>query len=187
MSSLEKNTHPFAYSQGNYCNRFEIPIPLNITYDGTTDPDDHLFAFTKAMGICYLTQSQWCKLFPITLRGTARMWFMALQSRSITTFDQLAKSFRTTFLHKVKFQKSRDEIMHMERQDIRESLKEFVERFSDEILATETSERLKGDFEKLAVSVFINGLRPGPCLNDFEARPPTTLEDLLVRANQFRA
>ena len=67
-----------------------------------------------------------------------------------------------------------------------ESLKEFVERFNNEILATETGERLKDDFEKLAVSVFINGLQPGPCLNDFEARPPTTLEDLLARANHFR-
>ncbi|PWA40919.1 hypothetical protein CTI12_AA558360 [Artemisia annua] len=74
--------------------------------------------------------------------------------------------------------------MHMKQGTI-ESLKEFVGRFNDGILAT--GEQLKDDFEKLAVSVFINGLQPGPCLNDFRARPPTTLEELWVRANHFRA
>ncbi|GKB88410.1 gag protein [Tanacetum coccineum] len=188
MSYFEKNTYPFTW-------RVTPDIPLNFkipnnikSYDGTTDPDDHLFVFTKTLGIYYqLSEFKRCELFPLTLRGTARMWFMALPPESISNFAQLAKSFRTAFLHKVKFQKSREEIMQMKPQGFQESLKEFVERFNDDILETETGERLKDDFEKLAVSVFINGLQPGPCLNDFRATPPTTLADLLVRANQFRA
>ena len=85
MSSFEVNAHPFAYSRGDNRIKFEIPIPLNITYDGTTDPDDHLFVFTKAMGVCLILERQWCELFPITLRGAARMWYMALPPRSMTT------------------------------------------------------------------------------------------------------
>ncbi|GJU35463.1 retrovirus-related pol polyprotein from transposon TNT 1-94 [Tanacetum coccineum] len=125
MSSFETNAHPFAWSLGGA--PLEFTATQIITYDGTTDPDDHLF-------------------------GNSTNVVHGATARSISTFAQLAKSFRTTFLHKVKFQKSREEIMCMKRQGIQESLKEFVERFNDEVLATETGERLKGDFETLAVT-----------------------------------
>lgn len=111
---FESDPSPFTWEASEFIMPYNFTIPHNIgSYDGTTYPDDHLFVFTQTMSIYKLSEPVWCNLFSITLRGRARMWFKSLKPQSIRTFDQLTKSFQTTFLHKVKFPKSTDEIMSM--------------------------------------------------------------------------
>ncbi|PWA38695.1 hypothetical protein CTI12_AA570620 [Artemisia annua] len=52
-----------------------LKVPTNLrTYDGTTDPDDHLTIFMGTMDVHKLPEPAWCRFFHITLCGAARFW-----------------------------------------------------------------------------------------------------------------
>ncbi|GJU50504.1 polynucleotidyl transferase, ribonuclease H-like superfamily protein, partial [Tanacetum coccineum] len=75
----------------------EYQIPKFQSYDGSTDPKEHVFLFTGIMSLYMFPDATWCKLFQITLRGNAWKWFSTLPPHSISTFSQLGKSFQTYF------------------------------------------------------------------------------------------
>nr|GEX29993.1 hypothetical protein [Tanacetum cinerariifolium] len=51
----------------------KVPTNLN-TYDGMSDPDDHLIIFMGTMDVHMLPEPAWCRFFHITLCGAARFW-----------------------------------------------------------------------------------------------------------------
>ncbi|GJX52540.1 hypothetical protein Tco_0280909 [Tanacetum coccineum] len=52
-----------------------LKVPTNLkTYDGTSDPDDHLTIFMGTMDVHKLPEPAWCRFFHITLCGAARLW-----------------------------------------------------------------------------------------------------------------
>ncbi|GJY13911.1 hypothetical protein Tco_0383220 [Tanacetum coccineum] len=51
----------------------KVPTNLN-TYDGTSDPDDHLTIFMGTMDVHKLPEPAWCRFFHINLCGAARFW-----------------------------------------------------------------------------------------------------------------
>ncbi|GKF39817.1 hypothetical protein Tco_0119878, partial [Tanacetum coccineum] len=53
-----------------------LKVPTNLkTYDGMSDPDDHLTIFMGTMDVHKLPESVWCRFFHITLSGAARFWY----------------------------------------------------------------------------------------------------------------
>ncbi|GJY73293.1 polynucleotidyl transferase, ribonuclease H-like superfamily protein [Tanacetum coccineum] len=75
----------------------EYQIPKFQSYDGSTDPKEHVFLFTGIMSLYMFPDATWCKLFQITLRGNAWKWFSTLPPHSISTFSQLVKSSSNDF------------------------------------------------------------------------------------------
>nr|GFA52298.1 reverse transcriptase domain-containing protein [Tanacetum cinerariifolium] len=68
------------------------------TYDGTSDPDDHLKIFKSAATIKNWPQPVWCHMFNSTLVGNAQNWFKLikrLNDRVPQTFDELMKRTRS--------------------------------------------------------------------------------------------
>uniref|UniRef100_A0A803MSC8 Retrotransposon gag domain-containing protein n=1 Tax=Chenopodium quinoa TaxID=63459 RepID=A0A803MSC8_CHEQI len=59
-------------------------------YDGTTNPEDHLMAFTNLMYLQGLDDPTWCKCFPATLKGIAQQWFGNLPTGCVNSFRTLA-------------------------------------------------------------------------------------------------
>nr|GEX87535.1 hypothetical protein [Tanacetum cinerariifolium] len=50
-----------------------LKVPTNLkTYDGMTDPDDHLTVFMRTMDVHKLPEPAWCRFVHITLSGAAR-------------------------------------------------------------------------------------------------------------------
>ncbi|GJR10203.1 reverse transcriptase domain-containing protein [Tanacetum coccineum] len=87
-----------------------IKVPTNLrTYDGTTDPDNHLTVFMGTMDYNNLTPG------------------------SIDGFHQLRDKFQANFLQQRRFQKTQAEILGI-RQRPDESLKDYVAWFSKETL-----------------------------------------------------
>ncbi|PWA40091.1 retrotransposon gag domain-containing protein [Artemisia annua] len=81
-----------------------LKVPANLkTYDGMSDPDDHLTIFM------------------------ARFWYENLAPGSIDGFYQLRDKFRANFLQQRRFQKTQAEILGI-RQRPDESLKDYVAR-----------------------------------------------------------
>ncbi|PWA55873.1 reverse transcriptase domain-containing protein [Artemisia annua] len=156
-----------------------LKVPTNLkTYDGTTDPDDHLTIFMGTMDVHKLPEPAWCRFFHITLSGAARFCYDNLTPGCINSFHELRDKFRANFLQQRRFQKTQAEILGI-RQRSDESLRDYLQRFGRETL--HMTDRSDG----IMTEAFISGLRPGRLFKDLIARPPTSMEDLFTQAHNF--
>ncbi|GJS26527.1 hypothetical protein Tco_0487147 [Tanacetum coccineum] len=72
---------PFTTRIRDYDMPDRLKVPTNLkTYDGTTDPDDHLTIFMGTMDVHKLPEPALCRFFHITLSGATRFWYDNLTS-----------------------------------------------------------------------------------------------------------
>ncbi|KAL2542725.1 Uncharacterized protein Adt_03703 [Abeliophyllum distichum] len=81
--------------------------PMIESYDGVTDPLDHLRMFVDMMRLYAAPDAVMCRSFPPTLRREARDWVATLAPQSVKTFDQLSQSFVVYFLSSKRKRKDR--------------------------------------------------------------------------------
>ena len=68
-------------------------IPTFSTFDGFTDPYDHMLHYNQAMILNVDNDRMLCKVFPTSLRGPALTWFHKLLRNSINSFNELWSAF----------------------------------------------------------------------------------------------
>ena len=83
----------------------EAPLPRKFkmpnlaSYDGSTNPIEHLTNYNTVMKIAGVeTEKVKCLAFPMTLSGRATTWFAQLKPRSIGSFKELALAFTSGFI-----------------------------------------------------------------------------------------
>ncbi|GKV48228.1 hypothetical protein SLEP1_g55054 [Rubroshorea leprosula] len=86
-------------------------IPHLETYDGTKDPDEHLHTYQAIMRIQNSNDAMMCKVFPATLKSTARRWYHKLPRHPIDSFSQLAKLFSNKFASQREIKRTATELM----------------------------------------------------------------------------
>ena len=65
-------------------------MPQIDSYDGVKDPLNHLETFKTLMHLQGVADEIMCRVFPMTLKGMARIWFSRLTPNSISTFKKLS-------------------------------------------------------------------------------------------------
>ena len=78
--------------------RFRAKLPHLETYDGSTNPDEHVYYFMNTMQLHNFNDAILYKTFSITLKGVSRTWFNQLPSATITSFSQLVELFQGHFM-----------------------------------------------------------------------------------------
>jgi hypothetical protein len=67
------------------------------TYDGSTDPDDHIENIEVVLDYRGVPGSIKCKLFPSSLRKGAISWYKNLPPESIDSWRELSRQFTAHF------------------------------------------------------------------------------------------
>ncbi|RVW28613.1 hypothetical protein CK203_100880 [Vitis vinifera] len=68
-------------------------VPKFSTYDGTSDPFDHIMHYRQLMTLDIGNDALLCKVFPTNLQGQALSWFHRLPTNSVNNFKDLLKAF----------------------------------------------------------------------------------------------
>lgn len=98
------------------------------SFDGTTDPNDHLSYYENLM-ICHrYNDITKCRLFISTFKAYARTWFSGLPARSVNSWEE----FKAAFL--AKFSVNTPHAVHTislenVKQNPGESLRDYIEKF----------------------------------------------------------
>ena len=75
----------------------DIPLgwkPLNLErYDGTIDPNEYLDAFLTQANLHTNDDAIFCRVFPMSLKGTKLIWYGGFPPRSIDSFDTPIEHF----------------------------------------------------------------------------------------------
>jgi len=93
-------------------------------YDGTTDPDEHMDAYTTHMSLYITNDEVLCRVFPTPLKGGALSWFTKLFPNSVDYFETLMAKFD------IQFTTSRPHhLTSITLVEKGESLRTFIDRF----------------------------------------------------------
>ena len=72
-------------------------MPTMATYEGKTDPQDHLDAFNDQMDMFLVTALAHCRCFAVTLSGTTKKWIHQIELETVVSWGQLSAMFMHQF------------------------------------------------------------------------------------------
>ncbi|MFS8025304.1 putative retrotransposon gag domain-containing protein [Helianthus anomalus] len=144
-------------------------------YDGTTDPDDHMFDFDGAARVEQWSMPAWCFMFAQTLTGAARVWFDALNEGEINDFEEFQRLFLQNFNQQRHYSKEITEVHNIRKKD-GESLDSFIDRFNRENM------QISGVVDQLRISGFCHGVRNNQVVEKLHENLSKTMEVLMERA-----
>ncbi|GJV79531.1 reverse transcriptase domain-containing protein [Tanacetum coccineum] len=136
----------------------EYKMPGNIKlYDGTTDLEDHLSRFTSTANSEEWPMPVWCRMFQQTLDGPAKGWFERLQRACFKESHEITKIVRKA----------------------NESLTSFKERWTIE------TGFIMGASEVMKISSFMDSLKCPELAKHFLNKAPITVDEMMVRVDDF--
>ncbi|KAK2416133.1 hypothetical protein QL285_038556 [Trifolium repens] len=163
----------------------KAPIPAALerlpnlpSYDGLTDPDDHVNNFNTILNFHNTSGAIRCRLFPTTLRKGALTWYTSLPPRSVFSWQDFVDQFKHNFTASRKQPKT---VATLEAifQGPKETLRAYIERFNREVVQVEAPDDMKR-------YLLARGLRPR---TDFAKavgiEKPKTLAQLLAKAEPY--
>ncbi|CAJ2673558.1 unnamed protein product [Trifolium pratense] len=149
-SPEERDSH-----QGPLSRRIrELPLPVGLekppamdTYDGSTDPDEHIENLEALLEYRNVRGSIKCKLFPTTLRKGAMAWYKSLAPGSIDSWSDLCARFRAHFTSSRRHPKT-EATLEAIIQGENEPLRAYLERFNKAAVEVKVEESMKLNHKK---------------------------------------
>ncbi|KAK9049882.1 hypothetical protein SSX86_031149 [Deinandra increscens subsp. villosa] len=164
-------------ADANFPKKLRMPSTVS-KYGGLADPEDHVFEFYTAARLEGWAEETWCHMFVQTFTGLARVWFDALPSGGIESFEDLRIKFLRQFSQQKRCVKDTTEVHNIRRKD-NENIEDFVSRFNKE------SMRIVGAGDQLRISGFCHGVRNSQLVEKLHENLPTSMESLMDRVRAF--
>ncbi|XP_074306463.1 uncharacterized protein LOC141641709 [Silene latifolia] len=165
--------------------RVDLPkkfvIPFIRTYDGTSDPQNHVAFYKQKMLAasipCEFRQVCMCKRFGTTLTGTALQWYINLPNGSIKSFADLVNTFNQQFASSRELKKRSSDLYRIT-QITHENIKSFLARFNKEKVSIP-----RCDIDKV-VEAFRPNRKSGGRSNNYMSGPYTRSDQSEVNLTQ---
>ncbi|KAK2403502.1 hypothetical protein QL285_052932 [Trifolium repens] len=117
-------------------------LPNLPSYDGLTDPDDHIKNFNTILNFRRTSGAIRCRLFPTTLRKGALTRYTSLPPRFVFSWHDFSDQFKQNFTASWKQPKT---VATLEAifQGPKKSLRAYIERFNREAVQVKTTDEMK--------------------------------------------
>ncbi|KAL0441205.1 UNVERIFIED_CONTAM: hypothetical protein Sradi_0059400 [Sesamum radiatum] len=146
-------------------------------YDGTGDPQEHLDKFYAKIDWYDLSDAAYCKVFRTTLSKRALAWFNQLPAGTISSLEQLTQRFLHHFSMNKRVPKTA--FLFTIRQRENEPLRDYMQRFIEAV------HEVPHINHELLASIIQQNLLPGRFKESIAGKPPSTMEDLLMRSQKY--
>ena len=143
--------------------RFTQP-PFN-SYDGKTDPVEHISHYIHMMSLHTHNDTLMCKVFPLSLEPTALRWFNGLRKGSNHSFAELIQEFGARFMTCSQVPQPMDVLLSI-KMGVDETLRSYANRY------WEFYNEIGSDNEKIASSTFRMGLPENSKLRESLTKRP---------------
>ena len=117
-NSVEDLAHrtdsPFTASINGHPLPPKFKMPSLDSYDGARDPFDQFATFKTTMHLQGVPDEIMCRVFPITLKGPALVWFSKIPPNSVSSFEELSKLFINNFIGGQRHKRSSSSLLTIE-------------------------------------------------------------------------
>ncbi|KAL6316779.1 hypothetical protein AAG906_021079 [Vitis piasezkii] len=154
-------------------------VPKFSTYDGTSDPFDHIMHYQQLMTLDIGNDMLLCKVFPASLQGQALSWFDRLPTNPVNNFRELSEVFVGQYLCSARHKQNISTLQNIKMQE-NETLREFVKRFGQAALQGESYSM------DAVLQIFKRSICPGThFFESLAKKPPVSMDDLFRRAGKY--
>lgn len=154
--------------------------PTFTTYNGRTDPVEHVSHFNQKMAVHSRNETLMCKVYPSSLGPMAMRWFDGLAANSIGSFRALTRAFCSRFVTNTRVPRPLDSLLSMSMRE-GETLKTYSDRY------WEMFNEIEGSFDDVAVRTFKVGL---PAEHDLRKsltkKPVRSVRRLMDRIDEYK-
>ena len=149
------------------------------TFDGSTNPYNHMLRYNQAMILKADNDLLLCKVFPASLRGLALAWFHKLPHNSINSFNELWVAFISQYLCSVRKMRNISSLQTILKEE-GESIREFIRRFRKAVQ----------QIGSYSIDAVLQSFRrsfgpPTPFFQSLSLDPPATMEELFRQADRY--
>ena len=154
--------------------------PPFISYDGKTDPVEHVNHYIQMMSLYNQNDAFVCKVFPSSLGPTALRWFNGLRKGSIHNFGELIQEFGVWFMTCSWVLQLVNVLLSM-KIGAGETLQSYASRY------WELYNEIGGGNEKVAASTLRLGLPEDSELQEsLTKRPPENMRQLMRHIKEYK-
>ncbi|XP_072078073.1 uncharacterized protein [Arachis hypogaea] len=167
-----------------HCSVLEVRLPkhfdkpMDMKYDGTQDPLEHLTAFEARMNLEGVGDEVRCRAFPVTLAGPVIRWFNNLPQGSVTQFSDISHAFLAQFTTRIVKAKHPINLLEVT-QRAGEPTRKYLDRFNDECL------EIDGLTDSVASLCLTNGLSNEDFKKHLTTKPVWTMQEIQCVAKEY--
>ncbi|GAU10882.1 hypothetical protein TSUD_425680, partial [Trifolium subterraneum] len=148
------------------------------TFEGKTDPLEHLMAVGTQTAIIGAEEHLKCKLLSSTLKDAALRWYMNLPKNSIASYTDFHKKFIHQFAGSKHVQVTATSLFGI-RQGHNENLRQYLARFNEATI------QVSNPNQEMFVAAVQNGLKAGHFNESLAQKPASTMQEVMKRAECY--
>jgi hypothetical protein len=148
------------------------------SFDGKSDPTEHLMAVGTQTAIIGAADNLKCKLLSGTLKEALLRWYMNLPKNSIESWTDFQRKFTQQFAGSKHIKVTATSLFAI-RQHHAESLREYLARFS------EATSKVFNPNQEMFVSAFHNGLKADHFNESLAQKLATSMQEITKRAEGY--